>query len=401
MPPRTLLTALSVKSAKPKEKTYRISDEKGLYLEVTAKGQKYWRLKYRFNSKEKRLAIGVYPEVSLSEAREAREEARKLLGEGVDPSQAKQAKKYELRASESDVYEVVAREWLAKEIPHWSATHRERTERIIEKDLLPYLGNRVMKEISAPELLGVLRRIEARGAIETAHRGRTISSQIFRYGIACGHCERDPAADLRGALQKQIKTHFSAITEPKKVGWLLNTIDAYQGSTQVRAALRLAPLVFVRPGELRHAEWSEIDFETATWSIPAEKMKMREPHIVPLSRQALQILKDLYPLTGTAKYIFYTRSKNKPLSENGINAALRYLGVGREQMTAHGFRAMARTLLDEALNYRIEYIEHQLAHTVKDHNGRAYNRTKHLVERRKMMQHWADYLDSLRSGAVG
>jgi integrase len=272
--------------------------------------------------------------------------------------------------------------------------------RSLERNVFPYIGNHPIAAIKAPELLAVLRRVESRGALETAHRVRTICGQIFRYAVATGRAERDTAADLRGALPSPKEKHLAAITDPAKVGGLLRAIDGYQGGFVVQCALRLAPLIFVRPGELRHAEWSEIDFDNAVWNIPAAKMKMKEPHLVPLSRQAIGILKELLKLTGKSKYVFPSaRSFSRPMSNNAILAALRRMGFEKDEMSGHGFRAMARTILDEVLQVRPDYIEHQLAHAVRDPNGRAYNRTAHLPERRKMMQLWADYLDGLKEGA--
>jgi integrase len=270
----------------------------------------------------------------------------------------------------------------------------------MKNDLFPWIGSKPIVNIKAPELLAVLRRVESRGAIETARRLRIIAGQVFKYAVKTGRAERDPAADLRGALAPAKENHHAAITEPKEVAPLLRAIDGYQGSFVVKCALKLAPLFFVRPGELRHAEWSEIDLDEAVWSIPADKMKMKQAHIVPLCRQAIEILKELQPLTGASKYVFPSgRSFARAMSENAVNAALRRMGYDKGTMTGHGFRAMARTILDEVLQVRPDFIEHQLAHAVRDPNGRAYNRTAHLEERRKMMQKWADYLDGLKAGA--
>ncbi|WP_318258138.1 site-specific integrase [Geobacter anodireducens] len=292
----------------------------------------------------------------------------------------------------------MAREWHGKFSPTWAQTHADTTLRRLERDVFPWLGGRPIGDIKAPDVLAVLRRVEARGALETAHRVKTICGQVFRYAVATGRAERDPAADLKGALPPAKKTHLAAITEPAKVGELLRAIDGYQGSFVVRSAMQLAPLVFVRPGELRLAEWSEIDFDAAEWNIPAERMKMKEAHLVPLSTQALNILRELHALTSPSRYLFPSaRSNARPLSNNAVNAALRRMGYDKDEMTGHGFRAMARTILDEVLQFRPDFIEHQLAHAVRDPNGRAYNRTAHLSERKKMMQSWADYLDDLRA----
>lgn len=394
------LTDTALKTAKPQEKPYRLSDSGGLYIEVAPSGGKWWRLKYRFEGKEKRLSLGTYPEVSLKDARERRDEARKLVAAGVDPSVHRQATKAAKEAENANTFEVVAREWFGKQSATWASSHADKVLARLENDLFPYLGKRPVAAITAPELLAVLRKIEAREAIDTSHRARQNCSQIFRYAIATGRAVRDPAADLKGALAPTKQSHFASMTDPKAIGGLLRAIDGYQGEPVTKGALRLAPLVFVRPGELRHAEWSEIDLDKAEWNIPAEKMKMREPHLVPLSAQAIAVLRDLQPLTGDGRYVFPSpRTSKKPISDNAILAALRRMGFAKEEMSGHGFRAMARTLLDEVLQVRPDYIEHQLAHAVRDPNGRAYNRTAHLAERRKMMQLWADYLDGLRAGA--
>ena len=393
------LTDTKIRNAKPGEKPVKLSDGGGMYLLVTPKGGKCWRLKYRFDGKEKVLALGTYPEVSLLQARQRREEARSLLANGVDPGEIKKAQKI-ARNQAGDSFEVVGREWYAKFSAAWSSCHAATTIRRLEKDVFPVLGGRPVGEVKAPELLAMLRRVESRGALETAHRIRTICGQIFRYAIATGRAERDPAADLKGALPPYKKSHLAAITDPKHVAELLRAIDGYSGSFVVKCALQLAPLVFVRPGELRQAEWEEIDLDAGEWLIPAERMKMKQAHLVPLSPQAVAILHDLKAVTGVSRYVFPSaRSNARPMSNNAINAALRRMGFDKDVMTGHGFRAMARTILDEVLGFRPDFIEHQLAHAVKDPNGRAYNRTAHLAERKKMMQAWADYLDNLKIGA--
>lgn len=401
MPKRIMpLTDLQVSKAKPGGKQLTMFDGGGLFLLVTPSGGKLWRFKYRFAGKEKLLSFGAYPEISLSDARNRREEARKLLANDVDPSEIRKAKKAAIVAETENSFEVVAREWHSKFSSTWSPSHAETTLRRLQADVFPVLGEKPVNEIKAPELLAMLRRIESRGALETAHRIRTICGQVFRYAVATGRAERDPAADLKGALPPYKKSHLAAITDPKEVAPLLRAIDEYKGSFVVKCALQLASLVFVRPGELRQAEWMEIDFEVAEWNIPAERMKMKVAHLVPLSRQAVAILKELEPLTGRSRYLFPChRSYARPMSNNAINAALRRMGFDKDEMTGHGFRAMARTILDEVLQVRPDFIEHQLAHAVKDPNGRAYNRTAHLKERRKMMQTWADYLDEIKSGA--
>lgn len=394
------LTDIQVKSAKPKGKDFKLPDGYGLYLLVTPTNGKLWRLDYRYADKRKTMAFGAYPAITLADARERRENAKKLLANGVDPGEVKKALKAATVAKTENSFEVVAREWHKKFSSSWTTGHAVTIMSRMERDLFPWLGAKTIGDIKAPELLAALRRVESRGALETAHRIRTIAGQVFRYAVATGRAERDPAADLRGALPPAAENHHAAITDPKEVAPLLRAISGYHGGFVVKCALRLAPLVFVRPGELRKAEWAEMDLENAEWNIPAEKMKMDQPHLVPLSRQALEILRELQALTGASRYVFPSgRSLARPMSENAVNAALRYLGYDKETMTGHGFRAMARTILDEELEVRVDFIEHQLAHAVKDPNGRAYNRTAHLEERRKMMQLWADYLDGLKAGA--
>ncbi len=392
------LTAQAAKQAQPKEKAYKLSDEKGLFLLIHPNGSKYWRLKYRYLKKEKLLALGVYPEVSLKAAREKRDDARQLLQNNVDPSEHRKATKNQNQDQAGNSFEYIAREWIAKFKPTWSESHGDKILRRLERDIFPWIGANPIATITAPTLLTTLRRIEDRGALETAHRSLQNCGQIFRYAVATGRAERDPLGDLKGALPPPRKKHLAAMTEPKQVGALLRAIDDYQGTFVTRCALRLAPLVFVRPGELRQAEWEEIDLDNAEWNIPAARMKMNEPHIVPLATQTIQLLEELQPLTGRGRYLFPSaRSAKRPMSNNAILAALRRMGYSKDEMSGHGFRAMARTILDEVLGYRVEWIEHQLAHAVKDANGRAYNRTSHLPQRRDMMQGWADYLDTLKA----
>ncbi len=399
MPKRIIpLTDLKVQKAKPKDKPVSLFDGGGLYLLVTPSGGKLWRFKYRFDKQEKKLALGSYPEISLLDARKRREDARKLLANGIDPGAVRKAQK-QAHAEEMETFEVIAREWFNKFKHNWKESHAERVISRLEKNVFPYIGSKPINKIKAPELLGVLRRIEARGIIHSAHIIRGISGQVFRYAVATGRAERDPSADLRGALSPVKTINRAAITDPVKVGELLRAIDNYRGSVIVQSALKFAPLTFVRPGELRHAEWSEIDFEKAEWNIPAEKMKMKQPHLVPLSKQAIEILTELKKLTGNGTYVFPGRTSARPMSDNAILAALRYMGFEKTEMSGHGFRAMARTILDEVLQVRPDLIEHQLAHAVRDPLGRAYNRTQHISERRQMMQTWADYLDGLKAGA--
>ncbi|MGA9110308.1 MAG: tyrosine-type recombinase/integrase [Smithella sp.] len=393
------LSEVSARTVKSQEKDFKLFDGGGLFLLVTRSGGKLWHLKYRFDGKEKKLSFGAYPEISLLDARQKRDEARRQLANGIDPGAVRKAQK-QTKIESTETFEVISREWYARFISSWTIGHAETIKNRLERDVFPWIGKRPIAEIKAPEVLKVLQRVESRGTLETAHRIRTICGQVFRYAVATGRAERDPATDLRGALPQPQEKHRAAITEPRKAGELLRAIDGYQGSFVVKCALRFLPLVFTRPGELRHAEWSEIDFENAEWNIPAGKMKMREPHLVPLSKQAIEILMELKELTGASRYCFPSgRSFDRPMSDNALVAALRRMGFEKSEMTAHGFRAMARTILDEVLQVRSDFIEHQLAHAVRDPNGRAYNRTAHLAERKKMMQTWADYLDGLKVGA--
>lgn len=402
MPKRiTPLSDVKVRTAKPHETEYKIFDGGGLFLLVTPSGGKLWHFKYRFVNKERKLAFGPYPAISLADARQQRDEAKKQLAHGIDPGAFRKAQKMTGQTQTENSFEVIAREWHSRQTPSWSPNHATKILRSLEQNVFPWLGALPINEIKAPELLTILRRIEARGAMDTAHRMRFVCGQVFRYAIATGRAERDPAADLKGALSPVKGRHLAAVTDPAKVGALLRAIDGYSGFLVTQCALRVAPLIFVRPGELRHAEWAEIDLNEAVWNIPAAKMKMKQPHLVPLSNQAVEILKELQPLTCTSRYVFPSaRSLSRPMSNNAILAALRRMGFDKDEMSGHGFRATARTILDEVLQVRPDFIEHQLAHAVKDPNGRAYNRTAHLIERRKMMQQWADYLDVLKAGAT-
>ena len=404
------LTDTAIRNAKPTEKPVRLFDAGGLYLELSPTGGKWWRFKYRFAGKEKRLSLGVYPDVPLAGrkdkntgewikgARDRRDEARQLLAEGVDPGENRKALKSARVERAGNSLEVIAREWYAKQSTTWAENHGNRIIRRFERDVFPWIGGRPIAEITAPELLAVIRRIESRGALETAHRALSNCGQVFRYAVATGRAERDPSGDLRGALTPVKGEHFAAITDPKRAGELLRAIDGYQGTLTVQCALRLAPLVFVRPGELRKAQWADVDLDAAEWRYTVSKTDT--PHIVPLSTQAVAILRELHGLTGGGQYVFPgARSQKRPMSDNAILAAMRRMGIGKDEMSGHGFRAMARTILDEVLGVRPDFIEHQLAHAVRDPNGRAYNRTAHLPERRKMMRQWADYLDKLKAGA--
>ena len=358
-------------SGKPSGDKY--TDGRGMYLLVTATG-KYWRYNYRYDGKRKTLALGVYPTVPLAEARKRHEKARELLSRDIDPNASKREQKQIKADLAANTFELVARAWLKKTEVTRKEITQNRITTLMEQDVFPYIGTLPINSIGPRDVLNkVLRKIEARGSIDTAHRAKQICGRVFRYGVAIGLAERDVTSDLRGALGEIPKSHFAAITEPKLAGELMRAIFGYTGHPTTVAALKMAPLVFVRPGELRKAEWVEVDLVGAEWRIPGDKMKMGVDHIVPLSTQALSILQSLHPITGHARYVFPSlRSDERPMSENTINAALRGMGYCKEIHTAHGFRAMARTILDEVLGERVDYIEHQLAHTVKDPNGRAY-----------------------------
>jgi integrase len=400
MPKRIMpLTDVKIAKAKPQKKPQTMFDGGGLYLLITPTGGKLWRFKYRLEGKGQLLALGAYPEISLADARERRASVRKQIANGIDPASVKKAQK-QADTEETETFEVVAREWHTKFTPTWAASHADTTISRMERDLFPWIGKRPISEIKAPDLLGALRRVEGRGALESARRLKIIAGQVFRYAVATGRAERDPSGDLKGALAPPKEKHHAAIIDPKEVAPLLRALDGYKGHFVTKCALRLAPLFFVRPGELRHAEWAEVDLDESVWNIPAHKMKMKQAHVVPLAAQAVDILTELKKMTGGSQYVFPSgRSFARPMSENAILAALRRMGYDKETMTGHGFRAMARTILDEVLQQRPELIEHQLAHAVRDPLGRAYNRTAHLIERRKMMQTWADYLDGLKAGA--
>ncbi len=394
------LTDTAVRSFRPTDKIQRIRDERGLYLEVRPNGNKFWRFRYWIDKRERILSLGPYPEISLREARDRREETRKLLAEGKDPAEVKKAAREEADAP-ADTFEPIAREWHARKSKTWVIEHSEKIIRRFELYVFPWLGAKPIREIGAPDLLACLRRVEDKGTVETAHRVHQICSQVFRYAIATGRAERDPAGDLRGALTPVKGDHRAAITDPAGAGALMRAIDSYTGGFTTRVALRFGALTFVRPGELRHAEWEEIDVGRAEWRIPAAKMKMRDQHIVPLATQALELLDELRPLTGAGKYLFpCTRSDTRPMSEVTILAALRRLGYSKEEMTGHGFRAMASTLLNEA-GWPPDVIERQLAHMERNKVRAAYNRAQLLPERRRMMQAWANFLADLEAGEGG
>ncbi|MFP3433584.1 integrase arm-type DNA-binding domain-containing protein [Paraburkholderia sp. SIMBA_061] len=391
------LTDVAIRNAKATGKLYRLFDERGMYLEVSATGGKWWRFKYRFAGKEKRLSLGVYPDIGLKDARERRDDARKLVAQGIDPGEHKKAAKAATLERAANSFEVVAREWFARQAPGWAKSHADKVIQRLEKDIFPWLGKRAIGEISAPELLAVIRRVEERGATDTAHRALQNCGQVFRYAVATGRAGRDPSSDLRGALPPLKHENFASLTEPTKVAELLRAIDGFRGTFVVKSALQLAPLLFVRPGELRKAEWAGFDLEKAEWRYLVTKTKTE--HLVPLPAQAVAILRELHPLTGHRNLVFPGRDPRKPMSEAAINAALRRLGYDtKTEITGHGFRAMARTILHEELHFKPEVIEHQLAHKVPDALGTAYNRTRFLKDRRAMMQQWADYLEELKAG---
>lgn len=394
------LTDTFIKTVKPKTKAgEKHSDGGGLYLLVKDSG-KYWRLNYRYVGKQKTLALGVYPEVSLKTVRDKREKAKEQLAAGDDPSIAKHKERAAKIAASANTFEVVARDWLEKsKASRMESTHTKVTT-WLGKDVFPFIGKMPISTMGPRDVLGALRHMEGRGALDSVQRVKQICGQVFRYAVATGSAERDVTQDLKGALEKHKAGNHPAITEPKQAGELMRSIFAYEGHPFTVAALKLLPLVFVRPGELRTAEWAEIDIDAAQWRIPGSKMKMKVDHLVPLSNQALEILKAIQPLTGHGKYVFPSlRTGERPMSENTINGALRAMGYAQDIHTAHGFRAMARTIMDEVLGQRVDLIEHQLAHMVKDANGTSYNRTAHLPARRLMMQTWSDYLDKLRVGA--
>lgn len=398
------LTDIAIRNAKPQERIFRLLDEKGLYLEVTPKGARRWRFRYRRpgTGKDNRLSLGLYPEVSLKAARSRRDEARALLAEGIDPSDARQMAKQATKEAAESTFQAVAEIWRDHYLATQSEAHQVRTWSIARRVLLPYIGRRPIAEIKAPELLRALRITEDRGRIETAHRALNIAGQIFRFAVARGQAEADPTPALRGALKPTRPKHMPAPTDPEAVAGLLRTFDAFEGGPVVASALRLLPLLFCRPGELRKMRWEDVDLQAGEWRYTATKTGM--PHLVPLSRQAVALLDDLRPLTGhlPGGWVFPGgRSPLRPMSEAAINAAYRRLGIDtKTELTGHGWRAIARTLLHERLDYPAEVIEQQLAHAVPDTLGRAYNRTRFLQQRQEMMQAWADYLDRLKMGAA-
>ncbi len=391
-----------IKNLRPQSDLYRQTDSDGLVIEVPPVGSKRWRMRYRIDGKEKLMSLGTYPAVSIAQARRELARSRQLVAQGLDPVAERKAAKKAQTAIVANKFEAVAREWFPKWAGNKAPSHTEKVQRALERDVFPWIGCSDVGELDAQTILGVLRRIEDRGSLETADRIKGNISQILRYAVATGRAARDVTFDLRGAIQPAKTRHHPTVTDPVKIGELLRVIHGYSGTAAVATAIKLAPLVFVRPGELRQAQWSEIDLENAIWSFKASKTET--DHIVPLSRQAVALLKDIKPLTGRGRYVFpsaRTRSgsnNERPMSENSVNAALRRSGVSKDEFTGHGFRAMARTVLDEALGYRPEIIEQQLAHAVRDTLGRAYNRTTFLDQRREMMQRWADWLDECKLG---
>lgn len=391
------LTDTAVRQAKPIDKPRKLADGGGLYLLVNQQG-KYWRWDYRHAGKRKTMALGVYPDVSLSQARERHSAARTLLASNTDPMQVKRQDRRALLQAAANSFEATARAWIAERASLVEDDQNKKTLARMENDAFPWLGNRPLTEIDAPEILAVLKRVDSRGARYTAHRLRSEISRVFRYGIKQGLCKTDPARDLIGALPQPVEKHFAAITDPKEAGELLRAISGFSGTFTVLCALKLAPMLFVRPGELRTAEWTDIDLKKGDWRFHITKTDTH--HLVPLASQAVAVLRDLHALTGTGRYVFPgARSRERPMSGAAINAALRRMGYDtRTEITGHGFRAMARTILHEELGHKPEVIEHQLAHKVPDALGTAYNRTKFIKERRAMMQAWADYLEVLHIG---
>lgn len=396
------LTAIAVKQAKPSEKQYKLADGGGMYLLVDTNGGKYWRMDYRFAGKRKTLALGSYPSISLAAAREARDSARKLLEENTDPGMVKKVGKLTAHHKSVNSFEAVAREWHGKFTPNWTAHTAEKNLRILEINAFPWIGPRAIEEIKAPELLAIIRRAEERGLLDTAHRLRMTAGQVFRYGIATGRCERDIAADLRGALPAHQKRHFAAITDPVKFGQLLRDIWAYQGQFSTACAFKLSALFGLRPGEIRSLEWSEVDIVNNQVRIPLGKMKSRRLHIVPLCRQAAKIFEALQPLTGSRRFCFPSlQNSERPMSENTINAALRRMGYDTQsEQSAHGFRSSFSTMAHGSGLFRMEVVEIQLAHKHGDGVRLAYDRGEYLEERRKLMQWWADECDRMREGAA-
>lgn len=409
----------TIRAVKPGDARKRLNDGDGLFLLLSVKGGAHgWRFAYSLDGKRNNLSLGTYPDVTLAQARKAADESRALVARGIDPSDNRKAGKAEVQGRREaeklaadgkplpGTFEFIAREWYATRSDEWSGGYGEKVLNRLERDVFPFIGRRPVGEVTAPELLDVLRRIEARGAIETAHRAHESCGAVFRLAVAMGLAASDPGRDMRGQLRKPNVKNFPAITKPERLAELLRACAGYSGTPIVRAALALAPLLMVRPGELRHACWADIDLVQGVWTIPAAQMKRTlygklngPPHVVPLSTQAVQVLRDLEPLTGSGALVFRgERHHDRPMSENTVNAALRAMGFPADEVTGHGFRATARTILAERLGVAEQVIEAQLAHSVRDALGRSYNRTEFIDQRRAMMQTWADYLDRLRKG---
>jgi integrase len=391
------LTDLAIKSAKPKEKSYKLADSGGLYIEISPSGGKWWRYKYRFDGKESRLSLGTYPDIGLKEARERHAIERKKLANGINPSASRKADKAEKALENANSFEVVAREWWGAHMKNKAASHKDKVIRRFELYLFPWIGKLPIADITSPQMLQAVQRIENLNKLETAHRALQTAGQVFRYAVQTGRATRDVTADLKGALPPTSIKHMAAFTEPKQVAELLRAIDGFSGTITVQCALRLAPLVFVRPSELRQAKWADMNLEAGEWRYLVSKTKT--DHLVPLSTQAIEILRTIHPISGHGEYVFQNgHSPLRPMSEAAINAALKRMGYDtRSDITGHGFRAMARTLLHERLEFDPHIIEHQLAHKVPDALGAAYNRTKFIEQRKIMMQTWADYLEVLKT----
>lgn len=394
------LTDTTARNAKPAEKQFKLADEKGLFLLISPAGGKYWRMKYRYAAKEKTLALGVYPEVSLKEARIARDDARKLLSNGVDPGALKKAEKVARIAAAGNSFKAVSLEWLVKQMPRWSERHHERITRRLEQYAYNDLGSLPVSEVKAPTVLAVLRKLESKRTLHTAAKVRQAIGQVMRYAVATGRAEYDPTASLKGAIETYAVKHMASVTDPKKVGAILRMFDAFDGTHTVHSALRLAPLLFARPGELRQMRWADLDMDAGLWLLDRGSMKMRRDHIVPLSSQAKAIIEEMRPFSGHLEYVFpNARDPKRPMSDAAVNAGMRRLGIDtQEELTGHGFRAMARTILRERLKFDAEIIECQLSHVKQGSLGGAYDRTQFLDDRIQMMQAWADYLDDLKAG---
>lgn len=391
------LTDTAIRAIKPTSKTAKFFDGGGLYLEVAPSGGKWWRLKYRFQGKEKRISLGTYPTIGLKEARERREDTKKILANGIDPSAQRQAIKVSTTSIDKNSFEVVTREWFDKHVVNLAPSYSKKVRSLFERQIFPVLGAKPIAEVEPTDVLNAARHVEQTGAIETAHRLIQICGQVFRYAIATGRTKYDVSTGLHAALPKVNVKHMATLTDKKRIGQLLRAIDAYGGFFPVRCALKLAPLLFVRPGELQKAEWAEFDLPAAEWRLPASKMKMRQRHIVPLPRQALSVLTELQAYTGNGQFLFPSiRTTTKPIALESMLVAIRSMGFTQDEMTMHGFRGMASTLLNE-MGYNRDWIERQLAHGERDHVRAAYNYAEHLPERRRMMQEWADYLDELKA----